>query len=254
MLSNQKYINLLMDISRKAGKEFLGEISTQAFTNSNISKDIKSSADLKSEKVILTELEKTSTYPILSEESGIIGKLKEDEPYWIVDPLDGTMNFTRNFPMACISIALWQKNEPLLGVVHDFTRHLVYSAMVGDIAKMNGEQITVSNTKEIEQSVLATGFPVKRNYTFVSLKKFIENIQKFKKIRMIGAAALSLAYVASGVFDAYYEEDIMIWDVAAGLALVKAAGGEIYIKPGSKKHSVICAATNGKIPIKELIV
>lgn len=251
--TNKNNLKIAISISEFAGK-YLQKRPRNIFKVSLLpNKDLKSSADKIVEEIILSKLVKTSTYPILSEESGHHGEIYDNGPYWIVDPLDGTMNFTRNFPMACISIALWQNNEPILGIVYDFNRKKMYSALVGEDVKLNDENISVTKTDTVQQAVLATGFPIKRNYDSGSLEKFISQVQRFKKIRMIGAAALSLAYVALGVFDAYYEEDIMIWDVAAGLALVKAAGGEIYIKPGSKKHSVVCAATNGKISIKELI-
>ena len=115
------------------------------------------------------------------------------------------------------------------------------------------KKIFVSTVATTQQSVLATGFPVKREYDSGSLNKFINQVQQFKKIRMIGSAALSLAYVASGVYDAYYEEDIMMWDVAAGVALVKAAGGDYFLKPGKKENSVVCGATNGAISISSLV-
>ena len=240
-------LKIARGVCETAGKYLIGQSPNNFVNNSDQNKDFKSSADEIVEKIIIPKLFNNSPYTILTEETGQHGKIKNDEPYWIVDPLDGTMNYTRNFPMACISIALWRNDEPILGVVYDFNREELYSAAVGEDAKLNDKNIAVSSTDTIGQAILATGFPVKRNYDSGSLKKFLGNIQKFKKIRMIGAAALSLAYIASGVFDAYYEEDIMIWDVAAGLALVKASGGEIFIKPGSKEHSVICAATNGNV-------
>lgn len=253
MLSYHENLDLAIGISIKAGNYLLKKVSRKVINFSDAPKDIKLSADLNSEKIILTELKKTASYPILAEESGQDGKIHDNNPYWIVDPLDGTMNYTRNFPMACISIALWQNNEPVLGVVYDFNRKEMYSAVAREDAKLNDEIISVSETDSVEHGILATGFPSLRSYKTEPLNNFIKKVQVFKKIRMIGSAAMSLAYVASGRFDAYFEEDIMIWDVAAGLALVKAAGGEIYIKPGSRKHSVICAATNGKIPITELV-
>jgi len=247
-------INNLLKIATKyaiiSGQNILVNDKVKFTSNG---KDIKSSADIISEETIITHLQKNSPYSILSEESEYDGKIDKNDPYWIIDPLDGTMNYTRNFPMACIAIALWENNEPILGVVYDFNKNETYSAIIGRKAYRDNHIISVSNTDSIQQSILATGFPVKREYDSGSLVKFVGHVQKFKKIRMIGSAALSLSYVASGIFDAYYEEDIMIWDVAAGLALVKAAGGDYIIKPGNKMHSVICAATNGKIPISALI-
>ena len=151
--------------------------------------------------------------------------------------------------MHAVSIALWCSNNPILGVIYDLPRQVLYVGSVGFGARLDSTPIRVSSTDERSEAILATGFPTQRDYGTSSLAAFIARVQEFKKIRMIGSAVLSLAMVARGVFDAYYEEDIMIWDVAAGLALVAAAGGYVEVKAGNNPHSVTAKATNGRIRI-----
>lgn len=206
------------------------------------SRDIKQSFDIEIEKLIINELKifnkKTK---ILAEECYDKTELKGN--VWIIDPIDGTFNFIKGFPSYCISIAYWENLNPIFGSIYNLFTKEIYQSNITDLHSPS----KVSNTSDIQNSVLATGFPIYMDFSEDVLLKMLKRIAPFKKIRMIGSAALSLAYVASGVFDAYYEEQIKIWDVAAGLALVKAAGGSYIMKPGSSKHSYIVAATNGKI-------
>jgi myo-inositol-1(or 4)-monophosphatase len=120
-------------------------------------------------------------------------------------------------------------------------------------ARLNGEKIETSPVKNKNQGVICTGFPSWRDYGTDSLSRFVRKVQEWKKVRMIGSAALSLAWVACGRVEAYMEEDIRIWDVAAGLALVRAAGGEIYFKTNISANFVTAAAANSYISIKELL-
>ena len=207
-------------------------------------KDIKTEADLAAQALILSQLER-SGIPVLAEEddSKTAGM---DQPLWIVDPLDGTLNFTRGFEMAAVSISLWANSEPVLGVVHHIHHNRSYSGVVGECARCDGRPIRVSDTADIRRAILATGFPSGRSYDTDSLLGFISSVQSYKKVRMLGSAALMLAQVAAGHFDAYEEEDIYIWDVAAGLALVSAAGGQFRMTPGSGPFKYQVRASNGR--------
>jgi myo-inositol-1(or 4)-monophosphatase len=133
----------------------------------------------------------------------------------------------------------------VLGAVFDFHRDEMFSGVVGEGAWCNEEQIFVSDTRIASRAVLTTGFPSFRDFDDDSLLGFVRHVQRFKKVRLLGSAALSLAYVACGRADAYAEDDIMLWDVAAGLALVSAAGGAIELKPSARLtwgRTVRCAA------------
>ena len=207
-----------------AGK-WLGQLPlSERAVDSAEGRDIKLAADREAERIILQALS-ASGRPVLSEEQGTIGQVGTESPYWVVDPLDGTMNFKRGLGLECVSIALWRRSEPLLGVVYDFDRDELFSGLVGHGAWCNAQPIRVSGVDDRGQAVLATGFPVGRDYAADALAAFVGGIQSFKKVRMLGTAALSLAYLASGRLDAYWEDGIRLWDVAAGLALVEAAGG-----------------------------
>lgn len=196
-------------------------------------KDIKLQADQDSEGAILAALA-SSGYPVLAEESGEHGETSTKEAMWVIDPLDGTMNFNRGLPICCVSVGLLYNGEPVLGVIYDFNHENWYTGIVGEGAWLNDEVMKVSDVRERSQGILSTGFPVNRDYSGGALEEFIEQIQQFKKVRFLGSAAMSLAYVASGCVDAYTEDDIMLWDVAAGVALVKAAGGYVELKPSEK--------------------
>ena len=185
-------------------------------------KDIKISADKEAHEQILHNLKQTDI-PILSEEDNIHDF--KTELRWVVDPLDGSINFLRSIPFCAVSIGLLHKDEPILGVIHDFNRQETFTGIVGKGAWMNEEPISVSGVQDAAEAVLATGFPTYTDYSEAALKEYISMVRSFKKVRLLGAASLSLAYVACGRLDAYFERDIKVWDVAAGLALVKAAGG-----------------------------
>ena len=242
--------NALLSIAAKAAQEagFILKdfFATNAGVKTDDGRDIKTEADKAADAALLDVLSSTS-FPILSEESGCTIDAGMSEPCWIIDPLDGTFNFVRGFPACCVSVALWHKKMPILGVIYDFAADMLYTGIVGVDARCNGESINVSTVQALSQAALATGFPSARDYGDKSLQDSIKKIQKFKKIRMIGSAALSLAYVSRGFVDAYHEEDIWLWDVAAGLALVKAAGGEFTISDIKPTWQLDVYATNGTI-------
>jgi myo-inositol-1(or 4)-monophosphatase len=261
-MDTQNYLQLVEVAARKAGSLLRDAYSADAGVVSAVGKDIKTEADRAAEKVILESLRPTGL-GILSEESGVVQKsgskrqnssVKNDlttqrinlsSPTWIIDPLDGTFNFTRGFPACCVAIGLWAENQPVLGVIYDFVSDKMYSGIVGEGAFCNDEVMSVSTTGSYASASLATGFPSARDYSDASLADSICKVQQFKKIRMIGSAALSIAHVANGALDAYFEEDIWLWDVAAGLALVQAAGGDYSISEIKDSWQLDVFASNG---------
>lgn len=192
-------------------------------------RDIKLELDRLSEERIINFLKQDFNYSFLSEEAGIVGSMQSGEPYWIIDPIDGTMNYSRNLPFACVSIALWQDNEPILGVVYDFYRNELFSALVGKGAYFNQQKIISLAPIVKSRAVLATGFPTYMDLSSENILRFINEIKEYKKVRMLGSAALSLCYVACGRVDTYIEEGIKIWDIAAGLALIKVLETDVEI-------------------------
>ena len=240
----QQELEYAKQIASEAGSMLKNGIRCEVISNAG--RDIKLQADINSEQFIIKKLKGKFDYPIIAEESDNTDNIQGNTPYWIVDPLDGTLNYSRELPLNCVSIALWKNNEPILGVIYDFNRNELFCGVVGSEALCNGKKIKISNITESNQAVLGTGFPVNRCFEDKSITHFLKQIQKFKKIRMFGTAALTLGYVACGRIDAYHEENIMIWDVAAGIAIVKAAGGFIYFKPSGENNltmNVFCASS-----------
>lgn len=220
-----------LEAAKKAAKES-GEYLKQyvdIHVDGADGKDIKLSSDKNSEKILLQHLQPTGI-PILSEECGLVNG-SESELCWIIDPLDGTANYWKGMrELACVSVALWENGEPVLGVVYRFDRDELYYGVVGDRAYCNGQVIHTSDVDKTSDAVIATGFPVHRDYGTESLTAFIGQVQRFKKVRMLGAAAIMGTLVGAGRIDAYMEDEIMLWDIAAAAAIVKAAGGIVEIE------------------------
>ena len=207
---------------------------------SNDFKDIKTLVDHEMNEIIISHL-KSTCIPILSEE----GEKKNNKNiFWIVDPLDGTLNFARGFGCYSVSISLWENDSPILGIVYDISNNKVYTSKKSFGARLGHNKLKVSTTHRIQDAILATGFPSGANYQTDVLLSIVTKIQLFKKIRTIGSASLMLSYVASGVFDVYYEKNIYLWDVAAGLALVEEAGGKFLIKKSGKDFKYEVLASN----------
>lgn len=235
-------------LAREAGAILMETFEQKTKVISSAGKDIKTAADLAAERLIIERIRPTGI-PILSEEAGASGDIDPKGMMWIIDPLDGTLNYTRHLPQCCVSIALWDNGKPVAGAIHDFTRDRLYRGAMGTAAECNGSPIRVSDCQSIRQAVLATGFPTGRSYKSDDLGRFISQIQQFKKIRMIGSAALSLAHVAEGSYDAYQEEDIWLWDVAAGLAILQAAGGSFEITEPRHDWKLRVVAQNGLLSL-----
>jgi len=219
------------DVARTAGDFLRDAMEHGTKVLSSAGRDIKAEADQQAENLIISALT-ASPYPILAEESGAHGDLSAgDTPYWVVDPLDGTLNFTRQIPFCSVSIALMHGRNPLVGVVHDFMRDECFSALATGPAAMNDREIQVSGRTDASQSIFVSGMPTYSDFSEAGLHVFLRRLQRFKKTRLLGSAALMLAYVAAGRADAYAEDAIMLWDIAAGIALVQGAGGEVLVEP-----------------------
>lgn len=174
----------------------------------------------------------------------------EGDLVWIIDPLDGTNNFLHKIPHFAVSIALRQKDEIVIGVVYDVMREECYSSVRGQGAYLNDKQIKVSSKETVEECVLATGFPYSKSINFKPLINTLEHwMLNARGIRRFGAAALDLCFVAAGRIDCYYEYKLNIWDIAAGILIVKEAGGEVTDYQGgqSYKEGDQVVASNKKI-------
>lgn len=193
--------------------------------------DVKSAADLRSHELLVSELGRTGIPVISEEDAGSWGMLGESGLRWIVDPLDGTVNYVLSNPLCCVSVALWDGDVPVLGVVHDFVRNELLVGGPGFGATCDSLSIEVSDTRERRNAVIGTGFPSGRSHDEAELLKFANSVGAYRKVRLLGSAALSLGWVARGWLDAYREDGIYFWDVAAGLAIVLGAGGAARWSP-----------------------
>jgi len=216
--------------------------------------DLVTEADIASEKTIKEILNKSVIAPILAEESTDI-KLTQNKTMWIVDPLDGTTNFAHGFPWFCVSIALWDKDNPLIGVIYLPIFNECFWAVKGLGAFLNGKKIEVSDTSLLNSALLATGFPYDvRKYPDKVIAALKDMIVKCQGIRRAGAAAIDMAYVACGRLDGFWEIKLKPWDTAAGLLLIQEAGGKVTDFSNNKYNPWIkeVLASNNKIH-KEMV-
>lgn len=213
--------------------------------------DLVTIADKESEKVIIEMLH--ARYPehaFLAEESGAIYAHTEhiEEKYtWAIDPLDGTTNYTHQFPMYSVSIALLYGSRPVVGVVYNPTLGELFYAAKGQGAFLEGLPIKVSAVKEVSESLLATGFSYDRRINADNnFNEFFKLTLLSHGVRRMGSAALDLAYVAAGRFDGYWERGLKPWDIAAGMLLVEEAGGLVtdYAKGPLNLHAGRILASN----------
>ena len=217
-------------------------------TLSSTHKDIKLHADISSELIIKDIIANQSKFPILAEESGYSSK-SPSKIFWVIDPLDGTANYSREIPLCCVSIALIFNNIPVIGVIYDFNNNELFEGSKNTHASLNGQKISVSSVKKSNEGILLTGLPNATDYSDDAMKNMIINFQNWRKVRMIGSAALASVYVASGKAELYMENKSYLWDVAAGAAIVNAAGGEALILNQNDKFQVDVRFSNSLIKI-----
>ncbi len=221
------------------------EYHYKGYRNPVTQADIESQEEIK--RIIKSNFK---NHRILAEEDWNEGKVDFDGFWWIIDPLDGTVNFRKGFPFFCVSIALAKDQEILLGVIYLPILDELFLAEKGQGSYFNDRKISVSNVDTLEKSVLATGF----SYALVNnpdphIELFKNLSVKTEAIRRAGSAAIDLAYTAMGVFDGFWEFDLKPWDTAAGVILVKEANGKVSDYYGNEFSlwSKTIVASNGKI-------
>ena len=208
-------LNIMIKASEKASKILIrdfGEIEKLQVSKKGPA-DFVTNADLKAEKIILEELKKARpNYSIISEESGV-EKNKDKNNTWIIDPIDGTINFLHGIPHFAISIALKSKNEIVSGLIFDPIKNEMFFAEKNNGAFFNNQRIKVSKKNQINDCLFVTGGKLKNLPDLLC--------------RKTGSAALDMAYVAAGRYDGYFQYDLNLWDIAAGIIILKEAGGII---------------------------
>ena len=224
----KKEIIIAKKAAIEAGNILLNDKARLIEILSSTNKDIKLKADISAEEIIKEILKSESSFPILAEESGQSAKNLSDT-FWVVDPLDGTANYLRDIPICCVSIALISNFKPVLGVIYDFNNDDIYEGSIETKALLNNNEISVSKVDTFHEGVLLTGLPNNTDYSDNALLKMVKDFQKWRKVRMIGSAAMASVFVASGKADLYSEKKTYLWDIAAGAAIVNAAGGDALI-------------------------
>ncbi len=240
----------LIYISREAGSfirsKFNSNFSLEFKTNES---DLVTEVDKKSEKMIIDFI--TKKYPshgIITEESA--GLSSQSEYNWVIDPLDGTVNFAHGFPMFAISIGVQKNRETIAGIVYDIMKDTIFSSELGGGAYENDKKIRVSDNSNLRHALLVTGFPYDiRENPDNALGKFVAFTKEARGIRRLGSAAIDFCYVAKGVFDGFWEVHLKPWDICAGKLIVEEAGGLVTDFFGNKIDIFTkrILATNGKI-------
>ncbi|HEC29377.1 MAG TPA: inositol-1-monophosphatase [Gammaproteobacteria bacterium] len=259
-------LNIAVRAARNAGNiimRYADRLDTLAVT-SKARNDFVTDVDRMAEQEIISVLRKS--YPdhgILAEETGSQGA--SEEFCWVIDPLDGTTNYIRGFPQFAVSIAFKQKGRLEQGVIYDPVRQELYTASRGAGAQLNNRRIRVSPKKDLEGALLGTGFPFKQQeHLDAYLEMFKALFPDTAGIRRAGAASLDLAYVAAGRLDGFWEMGLSEWDMAAGVLLIKEAGGIVtnlrgddsYLKTGNiiagtpKIHHAVLRRIQNFIPEK----
>jgi len=260
MATRSAVINVMAKAADKAARSLkrdFGEVS-QLQVSKKGPGDFVSNADLKSERTLRDELQKARpTFGFLMEESGEIPGSDPDHR-WIVDPLDGTTNFLHGLPHFAISIALEQKGEIVAGLVYDPAKDELFWAEKGQGAFLNDRRMRVSGRKQLPESLLATGIPfIEHGDHPRFLKQLNAAMRETAGVRRLGAAALDLAYVAAGRYECFWEEGLSAWDMAAGIILVKEAGGYVSDMKGGQTmfQSSSILASNGTLhaPLQALL-
>lgn len=244
-----------IDIARNAGRTIRPYFrSDRLDIHSKLNEaDIVTAADKASEAIIIKSIKHLyPSHSILSEEMG--AEDHDSEYRWIIDPLDGTTNFSAGIPVFAVSIGIEHNGTPVVGVVYDPVLDELFTAVKGQGAFLNGTPIHVKENDRLDRAVVSTGFPVDKN---VNPDNNLDNVARVlplvRGMRRLGSAAMDICYVAAGFIDAYWEMNLHDWDVAAALLILDEAGGENYRFRDNRNVSVIASNKDLMPQLKELI-
>ena len=256
--THRRALTTAITAARAAGALMRSNFHSVKKINEATQHDIKLELDVRCQKLIERTLRKSfPSWAILGEE-GTLGDI-DSEFRWVVDPIDGTVNFSYGIPHCCVSIALQQRSarpegprsfpdlnyKTIVGVVYDPFCDELWSAIAGQKARLNGRPIQVSKRRKLEEAIVSMGF-AKYAVTMQVMLPLLNNlVPRVRKIRLMGAAALSMVYVACGRFDAYTESGVRLWDIAAGGLIIECAGGEFFREPLEGDHTYHIIANNG---------
>jgi len=229
MIRYSPNITIMMSAARKAARSILRDFGELEKLQVSIKgqNDFVTMADIKAQEIIHYELSRSRTgYGFLMEEGKIKNNFNENEYTWIIDPIDGTLNFMNGIPYFAISIALYHENKIIAGVVYDPIHNDFYWAEDGLGAYLNDQRLRVKNKKTLDKSIIALGIPFLgrgNHQEHIKIQQAV--MSKVAGLRRFGAASLDLAFVAAGRVDGFWEFGLSSWDIAAGIILVREAGG-----------------------------
>ncbi len=244
---------LATDAALAAGKLLRQHFGSDATVDEATQHDIKLALDKESQELITGILLGARPGDALYGEEGIAGNQDSDRQ-WIVDPIDGTVNFFYGIPHFCVSIALRVAGEIVVGVIHDPMVGETWTVEKGGAPMLDGKPIRVSARASFDESILFIGCGKDEAAKKTGIERFHRASLKARKMRMMGSAALGMAYIASGRLDAYIESRISLWDIAAGQLLVEAAGGKVElaaVEGHADAWSIV--ASNGVLPLAEIL-
>jgi len=244
------YLDAAENAARAAGELLRENFQRHLRVQSMAAHDIKLEIDVQAQELIGKLLLQEFPAHALYGEEGIAGDQSSDHQ-WIVDPLDGTVNYFYGIPHFCVSIALRLHKEIVVGVIYDPIRGEMWTGQRGEVSKLNGAPIHVSDRAELAEAIISIGLAKTGETINTNFPLLQQMIHRVRKCRVLGSAALDLAYVACGRFDAYIETGISLWDIAAGSLLVENAGGTVDLRPRENmkdKYSIV--ASNGLIDLK----
>ncbi len=231
-MEQKNWVPILVELAKKAGEVIeVGFSASKTVNEKSSAMDIVTEYDTRVEDLLIDEIKKS--YPdhlILGEEheylgEGAFGELIPTKGYlWVIDPIDGTLNFASGIPLLAVSIALFYSGEPIAGVVYNPLINEMFVAQKGMGATLNNQRIQVKETESMEKSMI--GVSVARRKQDTELLKLADRVGG---MRALGTAAIALAYVAAGRLDAYWERNLKLWDIAAGMLLIQEAGGRVLI-------------------------
>lgn len=244
------YLDFAIEAAHSAGGLLRAHYGRSLAVDVNEAHDIKLELDRRSQAMIEScLLQEFPSHAIYGEE-GVRGDA-DSEFQWVIDPIDGTVNYFYGIPHFAISIALRRSKKIIVGVIYDPMRDELWAVEQGGVATLNGLPVVVSDRKALSEAVVSVG--VAKSITSINrgLPIFERLLRSAKKCRMMGSAALDMAYVACGRLDAYIESSISLWDVAAGILLLERAGGKVVLEPHptmAEKFSIV--ASNGKLKLE----
>lgn len=247
------YLETAVATAQEAGELLRANFHKDKTVDEALHHDLKLELDRKCQELIFERISKQYPDHALYGEEGIGGN-QDSNCQWIVDPIDGTVNFFYGIPHFCVSIAMREGDEILAGVIYDPMTNELWTAEKGGEVLLNGQPLRVSSRTQLEEAIVFIGCGKDEEALAIGLERFRKASLRCRKMRMMGSAALAMAYTASGRLDAYVESRISLWDIAAGQLILEMAGGSCELTPNpDDPHIYAIIATNGLIPIEEVL-